>query len=95
MKHGFCAPVRSGALVALALFLGACENPYLQQFQREFGWTQERMLADGWLQAPPVPPQRVYCYETLADIDCFARPQESQRERRVSDRQVPYLAPDL
>ena len=90
MKNACCAPVRAIALLAAALVLGACENPYLMEFKREFGWTQERMLADGWLQAPPAPAQRVWCYETLADPDCFARPQESERERRVTDRQSPY-----
>jgi len=75
---------RVGAIAAIALGLGACDHPLIEKQRiRLGGWTQQRMLADGWLKAPPQPVARVYCYHTLADADCHAEPVPGQSPRRT------------
>ena len=68
--------------IALPLVAG-CENPYLMQFRDEFGWTESRMLQDGWLRSRAITVQPVYCYHTLADADCFANARPDQKDRRI------------
>ena len=95
MSRAFRTPLTGMALAAAALLLAACENPYLQQFKQEFGWTEARMLRDGWLEGRRIPAEPVYCYETLAAPDCFAQPKESRRDQLIQDRPAPRLAPDF
>lgn len=60
-----------GAVAAVTLALGACDHPWIEKQRIALGgWTQERMLADGWLKAPPPRPVPVRCRETLGDPDC-------------------------
>jgi len=62
---------RAGAIAAIALALGACDHPWIEKKRIALGgWTQERMLADGWLKAPHRHGPAVHCHETLADPDC-------------------------
>ncbi len=75
---------RVGAIAAIALALGACDNPEFEKRRIKLGgWTQERMLADGWLKAPPQHIAPVYCYRTLANSDCHAERVPGQSLRRT------------
>lgn len=77
--------------VAAALSLGACDHPEVEKVRIALGgWTQERMLADGWLQASPEEPMPAYCYHTLADPDCLIEPVPGEQVRRT----VPDRTPD-
>lgn len=75
---------RAGAVAALALALAACDHPWVEKKRIELGgWTQEKMLADGWLKAKPEPRLPAYCYDTLGDPDCYADPVPGQSVRRT------------
>ena len=85
---------RVGAIAAVALAVGACDYPeFEKQRIRLGGWTQERMLADGWIKAPPETVAPVYCYRTLADSDCHVKPVPGQSLRRTVPPPAPPPAP--
>lgn len=77
MAQRYQTHLRIGLLVCALIFLGGCENPYIKRLKTEFGWNEERMLSDGWLKGRRIPTQPVYCYETLADADCFLEPRKA------------------
>ena len=83
MRHivKYCA-----LLVALTMVTG-CENPYVKQLKDEFGWTEARMLRDGWLKSYAIAQPPVYCYHTLAEADCFAAPKRAHKDRLIN---APY-----
>jgi len=75
---------RAVAIAAVTLVLGACDHPWVEKQRIALGgWTQDRMLADGWLQAKPEPAVKAYCYHTLADPDCYAEAVPGQSVRRT------------
>ena len=74
MSSKICAPIKFIALAMVAVLLAGCSHPYVKRFKQDYGWTEARMISDGWLEGRPLPPQRVYCYDTIADIDCFSQP---------------------
>ncbi len=65
------------------LLLSACENPYLVQLKQEFGWTEERMTRDGWLESRKIAPPDVWCYKTIGEADCFDAPRKLETHRLV------------
>jgi hypothetical protein len=81
-------------VLVAALLLGACDNPYIQQFKQEFGWTEARMVNDGWLEGRRIPTGPVYCYETLAQADCYATAKE-RRDDQLINRQKETPVPDF
>ena len=84
MARKFHNTAKAGALVLVMTMTCGCENPYVVQLKNEFGWTEARMLRDGWLKSYPIAEAPVYCYRTLADADCFAKPQAGQKDRQIS-----------
>lgn len=88
MKHHSNAIAGVGALLAFALFLAGCDHPYIKELKDKFGWTEARMVSDGWLKSRPIPPEQVYCYETIGVADCYAHPNAQQRDQRITDRRT-------
>jgi hypothetical protein len=65
------------------VMLSACENPYLVQLKKEFGWTEGRMTRDGWLDSRKIAPPDIWCYETIGEADCFDVSQKAEKHRLV------------
>ena len=84
MKRKLHCTMKVGALALVVTMLWGCENPYIVQLKDEFGWTEARMLRDGWLKSYSIGHPPVYCYHTLADADCFARPQPGEKTRLLN-----------
>ncbi len=70
------------------LILAGCENPYMVKLKKEFGWTEERMTRDGWLESRKIRPPEAYCYETLGEAECFETPQEAERHRLSRQNEI-------
>lgn len=83
MNRKYQTPLKIGLLVCALIFLGGCENPYLKQLRTEFGWTEARMLNDGWLKGRRIETEPVYCYTSLGDADCYKAPIESALVRQT------------
>lgn len=81
-EHSLAAKL-CGLAVALTVLAG-CENPYIVQLKDEFGWTEARMLRDGWLKSYPIGQPAVYCYHTIADADCFPAQKKDQKDRLIN-----------
>lgn len=87
MKRRIFKPVLP-ALAALVL-LGGCETAIdvatgdSVTFQEKFGWTEERMLRHGWLEARYRAPPAIYCYRTLATPECYRAPQVGEEGRLI------------
>ena len=73
-------------LVLGATALGGCEGT---PFQLEYGWNEQRALAYTWIPPRPEAGEPAYCYRTLAQPDCFRRPQPRQATRLVG-----YIGPE-
>ena len=73
----------SKAVLALAglMLLSGCENPYLVELKKEFGWTEGSMTRDGWLDSRKISPPDVWCYETIGQADCFDAPRPAETHR--------------
>lgn len=75
-------PRRIAVLAAAGLLgvgLGAC-NPF-----GSFAPTETELLTAGTVKRdshPPGPP--VYCYRTLAEVDCYRAPQQAEASRLVA-----------
>ena len=79
--------IASLSIVALsALALVGCED---LPFRVEHGWTEERALRYTWLAPRSEVPEPAYCYRTLAQQDCYTRPQPRQATRLVG-----YIGPE-
>jgi hypothetical protein len=74
----------AGVLAATTL-AGCADSP----FRLEHGWTEQRALRYTWLAPGPVEPTPAYCYRTLAQPDCYERPQP-----REATRLIGYLGPE-
>ena len=83
MNRTYQTSLKISLLVCALIFLGGCENPYITRLKTEFGWTEARMLSDGWLKGRRITTEPVYCYSTLADTDCFKAPNEAQLVRQT------------
>ncbi len=80
--------VRCVALSGIALALAGCDiglplRTGLNPVQEAFGWNAEKVMRDSWLAPLPYRPEPRYCYRTLAEADCFLRPQPHAAERLV------------
>ena len=84
MRKKFHTTLRYCVLATALIMVTACDNPYIKQLKDEFGWTEARMLRDGWLKSYSIGQPPVYCYHTLADADCFARPQLGEKTRLLN-----------
>lgn len=69
--------------LAGVLLLSACENPYLVQLKKEFGWTEGRMAREGWLESRKIAPPDIWCYETIGEAECFDAPENAEMHRLV------------
>ena len=90
MKRLISYAVLSG-LIALAL-TGGCTvfdatidtaTPDGPTFRDQHGWTEERMLRHGWLQAREYTPPAIYCYRTISTPECYQAPQEGEEGRMI------------
>ena len=68
------------SLALIALGLVGCEE---LPFRLEYGWTEQRVLANGWIPPRPENPEPAYCYRTLAQADCYRRPLPREATRLV------------
>jgi len=84
MRPKYFAVAKPVAIAANLILLSGCANPYLQQFREEFGWTEARMVSDGWLKGREIATKDPYCYETLGDVDCYSQLREGQNYRLVN-----------
>jgi hypothetical protein len=84
VKHSLEKIVKLTALAAALTVVAGCENPHLQQVKDEFGWTEARMLSDGWLKSRVIARPPVYCYHTLADADCYSKPRPHHKHRLIA-----------
>ena len=87
MRYRFYTTVKYCALAIAVTMVAGCENPYVKQLKDEFGWTEDRMLRDGWLKSYAIAQPPVYCYTTLADTDCYSKPRRQHRDRLTN---APY-----
>ena len=76
--------VKYGVLAIVLTMVTGCENPYLMQLKDEFGWTEARMLRDGWLKSYPIAESPIYCYNTLGDADCYPTQKFEQKDRLIN-----------
>jgi hypothetical protein len=68
-------------LVTVAvLALAGCQNPW---FEMPFN-DEKYVLASGWYKPRPVVPEPVYCYRTLAKVDCYDTPRPEYGNRLVN-----------
>ncbi len=84
MRQKINTTVKYCAAAIVLTMLAGCENPYVMQLKDEFGWTENRMLRDGWLKTYAIAQPPVYCYHTLADADCFSRQKREHKDRLIN-----------
>jgi hypothetical protein len=92
MKITISAPLTAALLLA-ALFLAGCDTlnelrP--ETIKQKYGWTEEKMVAKGWLHARFIPAQTTYCYRTIGIPECFPEPQPGQETRLIG-----YIKEDI
>lgn len=70
--------IAKGALLAAALLLTACANPFADDAP-----SFDEILSAGWLGGDdkPVPVVPVYCYSTIGAPDCHDTPLEGEDGR--------------
>jgi hypothetical protein len=83
MATGFRGPL-AAALIALVLPVAGCgagSDLHPNSLKARYGWTEEKMLAYGWLDGRFIPAPPIYCYRTLGTPECFdgAQPREASR----------------
>lgn len=83
MNQKYHTSLKIGLLVCALVFLGGCENPYVKKLKTEFGWTEARMVSDGWLKGGRIETDPIYCYETIADADCYRTPRKAELHRQT------------
>ena len=93
MRRKFHTTLKFCALAIVLTMITGCGNPYLMQLRDEFGWTEAKMLQDGWLKSYPVAQPPVYCYKTLADTDCFPTQHPRAALRSTSHTGLPPPVP--
>ncbi len=84
MRQKINTTVKYCALAIVLTMVAGCDNPYVMQLKDEFGWTEDRMLRDGWLKTYAIAQPPVYCYHTLADADCFPKQKRAQKDRLIN-----------
>jgi hypothetical protein len=82
MERKFYTTLKYGALAIVFAAVAGCENSYVMQLKDGLGWTEAKMLRDGWLKSNPVDQPEIYCYRTLADTDCFPMQKPEHEDRR-------------
>lgn len=80
---------RIALLITTAALLGGCTVVLMQEVKKNYGWTEESMLRDGWLDAREVRLEPVFCYRTIADADCYREAQVGERNRLIGYRVQP------
>ena len=84
---------KAAAVATAAVCLAAC-NPF-----SSFAPTHEEVRAAGWLfptpEASPILAQTDpgFCYETLAEVDCYTEPIPELRERLAADPPILSVPP--
>jgi hypothetical protein len=81
MRQKFHTTLKLGSFAIVLALVAGCENPHLMQLKDEFGWTEAKMVSDGWLKSRVIAQPPVYCYRTLADADCFSTPKHEHQDR--------------
>ena len=71
-------------MTLFTVMVAGFENPYVMQLKGEYGWTEARMLTNGWLKTYPIAQPPIYCYNTLGDGDCFPKPKREYKEPLTS-----------
>lgn len=74
------------APIALALLLSAC-NPFAR-----FAPTETEILEAGFVESDRLPAaEPAFCYDTLAEADCFRTPQPGEANRLVGAYRPVYV----
>jgi len=71
---------RLWSIAAIALALAGCQNPWIENPVN----TEEVILTMGWYKPRPIVPEPIYCYRTLAKVDCFDEPRPEYGHRLVN-----------
>jgi hypothetical protein len=67
------------AVLAAALWLGACANPFFV-----FAPDAAEVIQSAWYPPAELPaPRQPYCYRTLGRVDCYRAPMPDQASRLV------------
>jgi len=75
--HGYGSITAKGALLAAAVLLSACTNPFSGDAP-----SFNQILSAGWLgDDTPAPEVPVYCYNTIGAPDCHAMPLAGEGSR--------------
>ena len=80
---------RIALLLATAALLGGCTVVMMEEVRERYGWTEESMLRDGWLDARKARVEPIFCYRTIADADCYREAQVGERNRLIGYRIQP------
>lgn len=80
MRASYSAPLTAALLLAV-LFLAGCES--VEHLKARHGWTEEKMLAAGWLGGRYIPTKTIYCYHTIGQPECFDTARPSERSRLI------------
>ena len=85
MRITICAPLTAAILLSALLLSGcsALHNLDPDVIKARYGWTEEKMVAKGWLYGRYIPAKTTYCYRTLANVECFDAMQPGQEPRLV------------
>ncbi len=80
---------RIALLLATAALLGGCTVVLMEEVKKRYGWTEERMLRDGWLATRKVRAAPIFCYRTIGEPDCYREAQVGERNRLIGYRVQP------
>ena len=80
---------RIALLLATAALLGGCTFVLMDEVSKRYGWTEESMLRDGWLDAREVRAKPIFCYRTIGKADCYREAQVGERNRLIGYRAGP------
>lgn len=68
--------------LALLLLAASAVGGCVPDDWRVSAWNEAGVLQHGWVPTRDLPSKPVYCYRTLANVDCYDRPLPGQSDRR-------------
>jgi hypothetical protein len=70
---------RIGSAIAVVLVVAGCQNPWMDDPIN----TEQAILGYGWVKPRTIAGEPVYCYRTLAEVDCYREPRPEYAHRLV------------
>ena len=74
---------RIALILTTAAMLNGCSYIAMEQIKKHNRWTEAKMLKDGWLPTRVVPVDPIYCYSTIAEVECYREEQPEIRNQLV------------